>query len=1029
MPRIRRILIPFAALLLTAGPAAAQPAPAGGQFEVNVQTAGDQFAGAAAMDADGDFVLVWQSRQRLGDAFFYDVFARRYFSNGTPVGTVLQVNETSGLRAIPKVAMDAEGDFVVVWSDGDILGRRFAANGDAFGDSFVVNTYTPGDQADPAVAMRASGDFVVSWGSFLGGDGLDIAARLFASDGSAQGGQFQVNSYTASEQERPDVAYFADGDFVVTWFGFGSDGDDDDRTSIQARRFDSGGTPGGGDFQVNSVTTGIQFFPSIDARGDEFVVSWVSLMAGDVSNILARRLASDGSPVGSEFQVASSSSSLEEVGSPDVVFFQDGAFLVTWDAAGEVWAAPWRSDGSPAGAPFLVNTYTTDFQGGASVATNGSQFVVTWTSLGSDGVDTDASSVQARRLRLPAETRGQVFLDANLNGLRDAGEAPVEGVSVGLFEAFGETRLESTLTDDGGAFLLLGDLDVELFLGFESPDPYVFTSPNRGSDDSVDSDADPATGRTATFLSAPVQSFDAGVANGVGNFVWIDTDGDGVQDGPETGAVGVTVRLFKAGVGGPAGTLVGSTATDAGGFYGFIDLEGGDYYLEFDAPPGFVFSPQHRGVSEALDSDVDPESGATAVFALASGELDVDFDAGLEPDGDTDGVPDRLDNCPAAPNADQVDADGDGAGDACDVSSIGDRVWLDANLNGLQDGGEAGFEGVTVELFSAAGVSQGTTLSAADGSYYFAGVAGGDYYLAFYEPAGFCYTAKDRGGSDASDSDVDPGTSTTDFFSFIEGAEDVSRDAGLVPEASVGNRVWLDDGDGLQAGGEAGVPGVVVHLYDASDALVDTAVTDTSGAYAFSPGPGDYYVEFVLPPHMSFAPRDRGDDDGLDSDAFAATGATSIFTLAPGQVDASRDAGLEPAVIGNRVWADRNADGRQQPGEPGQGGVTVRLLDEADAEVASTTTDSDGLYRFLGVPSGRYRIEVELPVDGIFSPQDVGANDLIDSDVDTSTGRSELFDYTAGSASRSWDVGLRILPIFEDGFESGDFSAWSAVVP
>ncbi|MEO1367353.1 MAG: SdrD B-like domain-containing protein, partial [Acidobacteriota bacterium] len=245
--------------------------------------------------------------------------------------------------------------------------------------------------------------------------------------------------------------------------------------------------------------------------------------------------------------------------------------------------------------------------------------------------------------------------------------------------------------------------------------------------------------------------------------------------------------------------------------------------------------------------------------------------------------------------------------------------------------------------------------------------------------------------------------------------------------------VWLDDGDGVQDGGEPGVASVTVNLYDTADTPVDSTATDPNGDYAFSPGPGEYYLEFVPPTDMAFAPRDRDNDDGNDSDADLGFGTTSPFTLAAGELDASRDAGLEPVGIGNRVWDDRNADGRQQPGEPGQPGIQVRLLDIEGSELARVTTDDAGRYRFLGVPSGTYRIEVLPTADGVFSSPDVGGDtfegDLVDSDVDPATGRSELFEYVAGSANRRWDAGLRIVPIFADGFESGDLSAWSTVVP
>ncbi|MEM8998228.1 MAG: SdrD B-like domain-containing protein, partial [Acidobacteriota bacterium] len=209
--------------------------------------------------------------------------------------------------------------------------------------------------------------------------------------------------------------------------------------------------------------------------------------------------------------------------------------------------------------------------------------------------------------------------------------------------------------------------------------------------------------------------------------------------------------------------------------------------------------------------------------------------------------------------------------------------------------------------------------------------------------------------------------------------------------------------------------------------LVDPATTAAGGHSPFPPGPGHYGVYCVRPGGWAFARPDGGGDDAADSDV-RASGTTATFTLGPGVVDTGRDAGLEPAVIGNRVWIDADADGRQQPAEVGLPGVTVRLLDGADVEVAATATGADGVYQFPGVAAGSYRIEVERPADGVFSPRDVGQDDLIDSDVDPATGRGELFEYTAGSADRRWDAGLRLAPLLADGFESGDTSAWSATV-
>ncbi|MEM8996569.1 MAG: SdrD B-like domain-containing protein, partial [Acidobacteriota bacterium] len=660
--------------------------------------------------------------------------------------------------------------------------------------------------------------------------------------------------------------------------------------------------------------------------------------------------------------------------------------------------------GTPVGSDFQINTYTPDTQREPVLVgdPDNGQLLAVWRSSSSPEDDDDGDSVLARLMQVPAEIGDRVFSDADFDGVQDTGEAGVEGAEVELYGAEGQL-VGQTSTDADGRYafypLISDPAEGELFsLRFKTPDGLAVTVQD-AADDAADSDADPATGDTESFQIRPAQvdsTRDAGLAAGLGNRVWLDADGNGIQDGGEAGVAGVAVRLFDG-----DGAEIRQTTTDAEGGYAFHALPSGVYAVGVDAPAGFEFTARDQGTgldADALDSDVNAAGRSSSILYL-EGTIQADLDAGL---------------------TQEVRA------------SVGDRVWLDANLNGIQDGGEAGFAGVVVELFTVDGVSRGTATTDAGGGYLFSDLDGGDYYLAFSEPSGFCFTAQDQGG-DGLDSDVNPATASTSIFTLGAGVADSTRDAGLVPDASIGNRVWLDDGDGLQAGGEPGVQGVTVNLYDAdSQALLETTATDATGAYAFSPGPGDYYLEFELPPDTAFAPDNRGTDDGLDSDPFA-TGFTSPFTLGPGEVDGTRDAGLEPAVIGNRVWDDQNADGRQQPREPGQPGVVVRLLDAADAEVASTTTDARGFYQFLGVATGTYRIEVELPIDGVFSARDVGSNagdaDLIDSDVDPATGRSELFTYEAASASQRWDAGLRILPIFADGFESGDFSAWSTVIP
>ena len=135
------------------------------------------------------------------------------------------------------------------------------------GPDFQVNSYTTSHQAGSAVAFDGAGNFVVAWTS-IGSTGSDTAldsvqAQRYDATGGPVGGQFQVNSYTTSQQGDVAVAFDGAGNFVVTWRSDGGAGSDTDGSSVQAQRYDATGAPVGGQFQVNSYTTSFQFSPEL----------------------------------------------------------------------------------------------------------------------------------------------------------------------------------------------------------------------------------------------------------------------------------------------------------------------------------------------------------------------------------------------------------------------------------------------------------------------------------------------------------------------------------------------------------------------------------------------------------------------------------------------------------------------------------------------------------------------------------------------------------------------------------------------
>jgi len=270
------------------------------------------------------------------------------------------------------------------------------------------------------VGMDAAGNFVVVWesaGSSQGdSSGLSIQARRIAANGTPLGAEFQVNTYTTDNQYYSGVAVAPDGSFLVVWESFGSPGNDTNSSSVQARLYDGAGSPVGDQFQVNDVTTGFQELPVVAAAGTgEFVVAWKHNGAGvpDEGSVQARQVAASGTPAGAQFQVNTYTTGIQT--GPAVAADGAGDFVVIWEslpggAETEIRAAVFDPLGVPVSGEFQVNTYSTMFQFEPSVAmAPDGDFVVAWESYGSAGGDTSLESVHARRYDAGGSARDTEF--------------------------------------------------------------------------------------------------------------------------------------------------------------------------------------------------------------------------------------------------------------------------------------------------------------------------------------------------------------------------------------------------------------------------------------------------------------------------------------------------------------------------------------------------------------------------------------------------------------------------------------------
>jgi protocatechuate 3,4-dioxygenase beta subunit len=413
----------------------------------------------------------------------------------------------------------------------------------------------------------------------------------------------------------------------------------------------------------------------------------------------------------------------------------------------------------------------------------------------------------------------------------------------------------------------------------------------------------------------------------LGDFVWHDLNADGIQDAGEAGIASVTANLIDAN-----GNIVSSTTTDANGNYKFAELIPGTYSVQFVAPVGYNFS--NLG------------NGTTAPITLTSGEYNGTLDAGL-----------------------------------FQKASLGDFVWNDTNADGIQDAGEAGIAGVTVNLLDASGNVAGTAVTDANGNYNFADLIPGTYSVQFVAPTGYNFS--------------NLGNGTTAPITLTSGEYNGTLDAGLFQKASLGDFVWHDlNADGIQDAGEAGIASVTANLIDANGNIVSSTTTDANGNYNFAELiPGTYSVQFVAPVGYNFSNLGNG--------------TTAPITLTSGEYNGTLDAGLfQKASLGDFVWHDLNADGIQDAGEAGIAGVTVKLLDAIGNVASTAVTSANGAYNFANLNPGTYSVQFVSPNGYSFSSANSGNNDSIDSDANSSNGITQQVTLASGASNNTLDTGF-----------------------
>jgi hypothetical protein len=508
-----------------------------------------------------------------------------------------------------------------------------------------------------------------------------------------------------------------------------------------------------------------------------------------------------------------------------------------------------------------------------------------------------------------------VWFDLDSDGIQDTIETGAPNITVNLYNATTNTLVASTVTNSLGQYMFNGLPQELYYITFTGITGSFNISPKDYSSDAfdnIDNDASDVFGTIRTsnfrlFFGQDKLNIALGLTlknnvNVIGDRVWVDVNGDGIQDATEkNGVQSVIIQLLDA-----SGNLIDTDGSTAGiqpyqtvsnqyGYWSFVDVPFGTYKPRFSfLPPGFRLSKNKVGSNNNLDSD-----------ALGNGRsvLDVIIFGGNRRDFTTD-----LGLIPQS-------------------TVVGDYVWDDANGNGLQDAAEFGIPSATATIYNTAGVALGSSITNSEGKYYFQNIPKGAYYLTYANyPVGMQYTVKESNPYATNGSNVNPITAQTNVYNINTYGDTLHIDAGLrvLNTANIGNQIWFDgNGDGLQNNNEPPVAGVTVTLKnagpngivgDADDFVFGTTMSDGNGFYQFiiTPTGNNYYIQFGnIPGGSPFTTANAG--AGVSDSRPNGLGITPTFSLGYGATNQSQDAGIINIAILNIDYelftAEKNSNG------------------------------------------------------------------------------------------------------------------------
>ena len=569
----------------------------------------------------------------------------------------------------------------------------------------------------------------------------------------------------------------------------------------------------------------------------------------------------------------------------------------------------------------------------------------------------------------PASVGDKVWMDVNRDGLQDADEPAMPGVTVTLTRADGTAVTDaegnpvaSVTTDANGKYVFENLLPGDYTVTFTNPAGYEATISDAGDDRGLDSNGSSASVSLAQGQDDATVDYGLVGTGVIGDQLFVDVNQSGgdALDAGDKPLAGVKVTLVWTGPGGITRTY--ETTTDADGKYRFENLLPGEYKVSVDpesllaaeplldvlthSPAGDVEAKKVVSADVKADKDKLAQafnlSASVTLTGEANSSLSQDWGFGISADTAitkviTDPDEEAQESFEFTPGKEvtyTLTLTNNGPGAATGVKASDQLPSGVAFVKAQGDGSYDPDSGVwdLSGLTLATGDVKTLTVTVA-----ITGEGAGTLITNVAK-----ITHQDQAGDDPTNNEA-----SASFKGGFNLGGSVYRDSDGSYSKSETEQRFKDVTVALV--GEDGTP-----VLDA-DGKPMTATTDENGAYQFvGLAPGAYRVVIVDP--------NAGDLAGLiPTQAYTGRGETqAAVTITDASVQGVDFGLVAPATIGDRVWNDEDGNGADN-GEPGVPGVTVILKDASGVEVARTTTDANGNYRFTGLIPGTYTVDIEVP--------------------------------------------------------------------